>query len=93
MPECMCRMMRGGMIMSSRGRVKTLRQKQRSMLNGGELLLNPTATVFDSIPTYEPINLTSGKGLKSDMMKLTDKLDKLTLMKPKNVKKNIRVAL
>lgn len=31
--------------------------------------------------------------IKSDMTKITDKLDKLNLMKPKNIRKNIRVAL
>ena len=34
-----------------------------------------------------------GGAMKSDMTKITEKLDKLNLMKPKNIRKNIRVSL
>lgn len=76
------------MVMSSRGFVKPMRMR----MSGGDLLLNATAPAFTGIQMPDPINLTSGKGIKTDMTRLTEKLDKLMLTKPKQVKKNIRVA-
>lgn len=102
MPGCHCRMIRGGLVMMSRSRIRPVGAKMKGM----GLLLNPTDSDMVGIQPYDPINLTSGKGMKmrmgmgtemvrskSDVQTITDKLDKLTLMKPKNVKKNIRVAL
>jgi hypothetical protein len=82
-------MMRGGLIMMSKGRVRPNGQRTGS----GAVLLNVDSPQYDGIQAYNPINLTSGRGLKTDVQKITDKLEKLTLMKPKNIKKNIRVAL
>lgn len=89
MPETTCRMMRGGMIMTKGGMIKPLRRK----LGLGALLLDGESQRFSGIQSPDPINLTSGRGLKTDVSRLTEKLEKLTLMKPKNVKKNIRVNL
>lgn len=95
--SCNCRVMKGGVIMAStRGKVSPLRRK---MMGGAALLLNPTATVFTGIPEKDPMDLSrttsmSGRGaLKTDLTKVTEKLDRLMLSAPKKVKKNIRVSL
>lgn len=80
--------------------------KKKKAIVGGEVLLGQTSRQFQPNPmvdgfapeskrfvTATPQQMNSGKGIKTDMQKITEKLDKLVMSKPKQVKKNIRVSL
>jgi hypothetical protein len=64
---------------------------------GGSILLGSQSSIYqpDISASLNPESkkFYQGKGLKTDMQKITEKLDKLNMIKPKNVRKNIRVSL
>lgn len=99
MPNCRCMKTPGGgvSLKMNKGKSGSFMPLIKRKLAGKGLILQNSAQ-FQPNPQVEGFSPESktfyqGKGLKSDMQKITEKLDKLNMVKPKNVKKNIRVNL
>jgi hypothetical protein len=43
--------------------------------------------------TQYGLGMFTGRGVKTDMGRIVERLEKMSLQKPKNIKKNIRVSL
>jgi hypothetical protein len=101
--HCIKKSGQGVTLVPRKGFVPVIKKKKAVV--GGEVLLGQTARQFQpnaqvdgfapeskkfftSTPSY-----STGKGIKTELQRVTDKLDKLVMSKPKQVKKNIRVSL
>jgi len=97
--NCRCMKSGSGMaIQTKRNRsgvsMPLIRRKYAGMGTTQLLEGNIQKSVYEPTIIADPNNYKiDGSGLKSDMSKITAKLDKLNLMKPKNIRKNIRVSL
>ena len=99
MPNCMCyrnfKNQRGNVIMRTMRSGRSM--AMRPIMGSGAVLLGTPPTAQP--PFYGTEQLSSevlyskGSGVKSEMDKLSSKLDKLNLVKPsKTVRKNIKIS-
>lgn len=97
---CPCRTMKtrgSGMIAVPR-KGAFLPIRRRVMRGNGAILLPAIVSTQQPRVLSDPISLTSGgamnmKPIKTDIQRVVDKLEKMNLKKPQNIRKNIRVSL